>query len=200
MWDMGCDHGHLGLLGLKAQKFSKIHFVDSAISATNTLVNKICDYDSESFCVHHIDMGKVPGDQVSGEVVFSGLGGKTIEKALASLLESGLDLNRVDLVISAQSLLDDLRVFLRQAGLKLKAEYLVCENSQYFEVWHLSMDGDYPIKELGSLLWSSCDISVSTGHLQKILAPYRIKQDHGHQDLNKDLRISEIEEILQSSS
>ena len=88
-WDICCDHGYIGILALKSQRYTSVYFVDNVEHIIDRLTKliKISPSDipkDQAFLIHS------PAEELSlklfGTVVIAGVGGRTIIKILKSLL------------------------------------------------------------------------------------------------------------------
>lgn len=93
MWDLCCDHGHLGVAAYKSGAFPEVCFVDpvpTIIERLEELFRKYSLKESTTkvsfFCVAGEDLPQA----VSGTLVATGVGGHTIVSILQGLQQKGL--------------------------------------------------------------------------------------------------------------
>lgn len=86
VWDLCCDHGYLGIVALKSQKFGHIHFVDQAVHLVEALKAR---WAQESFARFHAMPAQKLEAPLTGNVVIAGVGGQTISEILGGLKNKG---------------------------------------------------------------------------------------------------------------
>ena len=92
-WDICCDHGYIGILALKSQRYTSVYFVDNVEHIIDRLAKLIkispLDFPKDQAVLIHS-----PAEDLSlklfGTVVIAGVGGRTIIKILKSLLLKNL--------------------------------------------------------------------------------------------------------------
>ncbi|MGE3974009.1 MAG: tRNA (adenine(22)-N(1))-methyltransferase TrmK [Bdellovibrionales bacterium] len=84
LWDIGCDHGLLGMRGLTEARFSSVNFVEPSVKAMESLKNSFSKQFSEADTVNFLlQKGEdLDWSKVSGNVVIAGMGARTIVKIL----------------------------------------------------------------------------------------------------------------------
>jgi tRNA A22 N-methylase len=118
LWDIGCDHGLLGIRALQEELVPEAHFVDSARPVIDRLENVIPnDLKSRS----HLRKTKAEAlnwSQVKGTVVLAGLGSNTIAKIIKSIPPSVGP--NIKLVLSSER--GDIKPVLKNLGWSVESE------------------------------------------------------------------------------
>lgn len=140
VWDIGCDHGKLGLSFLKETEVKKIHLVDPSPHVIKTLKLFIDSYiTKQSFKLEiHEKSGQevMPGPEKK-LILIAGMGGKEIESISLHLLNY-LTPND-DLVISPHRDILQLREKLHSSPFSLEKETLVFDEGRFYQVISLKV-------------------------------------------------------------
>lgn len=105
-WDFCCDHGYIGILALRSEKFKCIHFVDQQKHIIENL--KLRFHKSENFLKEHYQYKFYDQDArtlstvVTGNLLIAGVGGKLAFEILQSL-EQKKQLKAQRILISVHS-------------------------------------------------------------------------------------------------
>lgn len=151
-WDVGCDHGYLGLYLLKRNPQAFVHFVDKSPKVCSTLVAKIeslpqlSSEDRQRIKVWARDARQIPSSEFSGDVFICGMGGDLIIK-LIEHIQSGFGSKRF--ILSPDTQRDKLKNFLLASGLTFSEQpledgakfALVVEAAKILEVRPSSIHG-----------------------------------------------------------
>jgi tRNA (adenine22-N1)-methyltransferase len=177
IWDIGCDHGLLGMSFLEADSVKEIHLVDPSDSVVKKLNETYTAYITEQS--KKIQIQKQFGQELklSGTtkcLFIAGMGGKEIVSILAALKPQ---LNVHDqVVISPHRSVLELRQDLKQLGFRLYEEQVIEEVSHFYEIMSLGLNPELPsISDFGEKLWLN-----STGQRYRL---YLIEKLTKHQDL-----------------
>ena len=155
IWDIGCDHGILGLSFLQNESVTRIHLVDPSVDVIRSLNKKLIDsYITKK---HLIRILHAKGqDLILGQepklVFIAGMGGKEIQEIIKCLLPQ---LNIADrLVISPHRNILELRKYLHSSPLKLADEMSVFEDGQFYQVLCLQTSPELPnVSLFGEKVW-----------------------------------------------
>lgn len=154
IWDIGCDHGLLGLSFLEMPLIQKIHLVDPSPLVIKTLEHSIDSYITEqrNLLVIHEKRGQdiVPGTE--RKLIFiAGMGGKEIDSISDHLLTylSPED----DLVISPHRDILPLRTKLHHSKFFLNRETLVIEEGQFYQILSLSLREGSKVHPFGEAIF-----------------------------------------------
>lgn len=158
VWDIGCDHGKLGLSFLNEPQVQKIHLVDPSPHVINTLKHFIDSYITEgSFKLEvHAKNGQdvVPGPERK-LILIAGMGGKEIESIITHLAQylSADD----DLVISPHRDILPVREKLNSSAFFLGKESLVFDEGRFYQVISLKMKGTQKVHPFGEEIFRGGD-------------------------------------------
>lgn len=156
IWDIGCDHGLLGLSFYELPQCREIHLVDPSLKVIETLQKSLADaYITipEKIKIHH-QFGQDIQTNLTPKCIFiAGMGGKEIQEICTHLISQMHKNDR--LVISPHRKILELREFLYNSELRLIDETLAFEGGQYYQILCLSRDPKYSKVSLyGDKLWS----------------------------------------------
>lgn len=155
IWDIGCDHGILGLSFVDRDSVKSIHLVDPSIDVINVLKKKLIDsYITKS---HLIKVLHQKGQEIilnpeSKTIFVAGMGGKEIEQIVQNLIPQ---MRRDDLlVLSPHRNILELRRSLHHSELGLMKEISLKEDGQFYQIICLSKSEDLPKTPLyGENVW-----------------------------------------------
>lgn len=89
VWDVGYDHGQLGLFALASGNFPQVHFVDPVAELARQLRSKLTSHNFSSLKdrahVHVCPLSDLQA-QVQGSLVFAGVGAHTILSNIETLM------------------------------------------------------------------------------------------------------------------
>jgi tRNA (adenine22-N1)-methyltransferase len=150
VWDIGCDHGKLGLSFLKEDKVKKVHLVDPSPHVIKTLRHFIDSYITEqSFKLEiHEKSGQdvIPGPERK-LILIAGMGGKEIESISLHLLNHLTPED--DLVISPHRDILQLRERLHSSPFSLVKESLIFDEGRFYQVISLKVKGERKVHPYG---------------------------------------------------
>jgi tRNA (adenine22-N1)-methyltransferase len=140
IWDIGCDHGLLGLSFLGLPLIEKIHLVDPSPLVIKTLKDFIDSYitkDKILIALHEKKGQEITPGPEKKLMFIAGMGGKEI----GSITEHLIPYLTVedDLVISPHRDILSLRMKLHQSNFSLVRETLVIEDGQFYQILSLSL-------------------------------------------------------------
>lgn len=158
IWDIGCDHGDLGLSFLNSPQVKEIHLVDPSLKVVNVLKEKLKD--------SYITVPKVLIEQKKGQEIkiesennvffIAGMGGKEIRHIVEHLLKFINDSSII--VLSPHKNILELREFLHHSSVSLMDEDLVFENEHFYQVLALRPNQSIirnKVSIFGDLIWKS---------------------------------------------
>ena len=154
VWDIGCDHGQLGLSFAEVETVKEIHLVDPSLSVIEVLKQTVKDsYISRpKVFIHHQEGQSVSLSDSSNCIFIAGMGGKEIGDIILHLISKLTPEDR--LVISPHRKIMDLRSLLKSLPLGLVKEEVLFEEGQYYQVLILKIDPQLPKVSLyGDGLW-----------------------------------------------
>lgn len=154
VWDIGCDHGLLGLSFQAVPTVEAIHLVDPSIEVINELRNKLKDsYITKPVFIHHKSGQEIKPESHSHHFFIAGMGGKEILSIIESLLPH-LDSSSL-ITISPHRKILELRKSLNGMPVTLLEEFLVKEDGQYYQVLTLRPEaGGKKVSLYGEEIWT----------------------------------------------
>lgn len=133
IWDIGCDHGLLGMSFRGIDTVEEIHLVDPSMEVINVLKNKLKDsYITKPTFIHHQSGQEIKVESSSNHIFIAGMGGKEILSIIESLVPQ-LDSSSV-ITISPHRKILELRSALKEMPIALKEELLVKEDGQFYQI------------------------------------------------------------------
>lgn len=156
IWDVGCDHGQLGLSFLDNERVKEIHLVDPSLDVIRKL-------ESNNLLDSYITIGKLfikhdRGQEIRIEkkesiVFIAGMGGKEIISILEHLeSQSSCEFN---CTISPHKNILELREYLQNSVYCLRDEFLVKDADRFYQVLSLDFSSDAKASPYGDLIWKS---------------------------------------------
>lgn len=154
IWDIGCDHGLLGLSFACEPSVEAIHLVDPSSAVINQLQKTIDSYITKTrIFIHHSHGQKVELGEGDHLIFIAGMGGKEIREILESLKPQLSPPSRI--IISPHRNILELRKFLNSSRYRLESESVLLDGEQFYQIIALSLDASLPEVGLyGSSLWS----------------------------------------------
>lgn len=155
VWDVGCDHGELGLSFNDVPTVQAIHLVDPSKPVIDELHKKTKDsyISKENLLIHHQRGQEISlCSDVSNHIFIAGMGGKEIGLILKSLRPQ---LNENDLVtISPHRGILELRRDLHASEFRCLREFVIEEGNQFYQILTLNQSSQSPAVSLyGKELW-----------------------------------------------
>jgi tRNA A22 N-methylase len=181
IYDIGCDHGLLGLSFCEREEVREIHFVDPSGPVIESLnVNLIDSHISRKDLIletHQITGQKLQLSPLSKCIFIAGMGGKEIGEILLKLTPQLSSIDRV--VISPHRKILELRRSLQDSPFGLVTELVMREENQFYLIMVLEKRRDLPrISRYGTYLWQTPD---GKEYLNKEVNHFGLHQD----DLSK---------------
>ncbi len=158
IWDIGCDHGLLGLSFLGDPRVKSIHLVDPSERVIDSLNQKLINshIPREKLHIHHLFGQNIKLSSQKNLLFIAGMGGQEILEILESLQPQLDSEDRV--VVSPHRNILRLRQWLRQSDFRLFDESVMEENQQFYQILGLTKNSDHPlVSEFGSQIWSSSE-------------------------------------------
>ena len=176
IWDVGCDHGLLGLSFIDTETVKSINFVDPSHPVIEVLKKKIKDsyISTPDLNIHPIEGQRIEPEQSSNLIFIAGMGGKEIGEIIQSILPKLDQTSRI--VISPHRKIIELRSLLNSLPLSLLSEKVIEEDQQFYQILELTPSPIGMKTPLyGDSIWSG-----ETG--EKYLS-HQIKHYESHKDL-----------------
>ena len=186
IWDIGCDHGLLGLSFSEKEGVSEIHLVDPSELVIKQLKHNIDSYITKSnllISIHHEKGEALSVTTSSNLFLIAGMGGKTIKDILEHL-KTQPHVSRV--VISPHKNILDLRRYLEESAYRLEDEVVVFEEGRFYQVLALTLDQSQPrVSRYGLKLWQG---SVGEAYRQQQIDTFMSHRDSFSLDYLAHLR------------
>lgn len=194
IWDIGCDHGQLGMSFLDRNELQSIHLVDPSHAVIKKLQNNIKDADIPR--ANFIKLHRQKGQDIQLQnnldqcIFIAGMGGNQIQEILQNLIPQMSKRDR--LVVSPHRKILDLRSFLYQSELRLHSEEALLEGKHYYQILCLAKDPTLPlITEFGVDIWR--------GEVGEEYRKQQIRQFSLHRDPHSRAYVTYLE-ALQTST
>jgi tRNA (adenine22-N1)-methyltransferase len=176
IWDIGCDHGKLGLSFAENKAVKSIHLVDPSELVMSRLKQKLKDaYITEQVLINtYLCKGQeVKLDSLNKIIFIAGMGGKEIRDIVLQLIPQ---MKQEDtLVLSPHRGIHELRSFLFRSELGLFEELVVSEDSQFYQILCLKKSHLLPkTHPFGDLIWRG---PIGEDYRQHVLKSLKDHQD-----------------------
>lgn len=171
MWDIGCDHGKLGLSFVNHAGVSEVHLVDPSEPVIETLKKTVAAYtpveNSLKIHVHHSPGQNIKLSPSPQSLFIAGMGGMEILEILKSLKPQ---LREARVILSPHRNMLELREFLRSENFTMEDEALVFEDGRFYPVLVTGLNPKYPRASLyGEMIWNH---ELASDYQQKELKHY----------------------------
>lgn len=155
VWDIGCDHGQLGLSFTDIESVKSIHLVDPSKPVIDVLHNTIKDaYISiANINIHHSEGQKLTITEKSNCIFIAGMGGKEIGLILENLVPQ-LD-ESTQVIISPHRKILELRKLLNEMPIGLLKEEVIFEDRQFYQIMSLGKASSRKVSPYGEDLWET---------------------------------------------
>ena len=157
IWDIGCDHGKLGLSFINEARVKKIHLVDPSKEVFKKLKDTVKDSYITSGAVDIINKSgqKLKIETKSNLFFIAGMGGKEISEIILRHLPFLEKDSRI--VISPHRKILELRELLHGLPLELEKEEVIWEKGQYYVIMSLNHNAQVKRKVslFGEEIWKS---------------------------------------------
>lgn len=140
IWDIGCDHGQLGLSFVHHPHQPAIHLVDPALPVIKTLRMKLQDSDIPKVQIFHNKGQDLKLSSAQSHFIFiAGMGGPEIISILENLFPQLKEEDQV--FISPHTKVLEVREFLRSQGECLLKEEVIFESGIWYPHFLLGRKG-----------------------------------------------------------
>ncbi len=190
IWDIGCDHGKLGLAFLAERAVNTIHLVDPSEHVIRNLKNYIDSYITDPFKKIKIENKK--GQEITlgpqkKLILIAGMGGKEINEILERL-QTQLG-EEDDVIISPHRDILLLRNKLHSSPFSLVKESLVFDENRFYQVLALSVRKGPKVHPYGD--------DVFQGDLGKSYLLHQKLAFSAHKDLQSRAYLQYLDELTQ---
>ncbi len=177
VWDIGCDHGLLGLSFLRHKEVKEIHLVDPSKPVIDRLTDSISAHipiQASSLKVEHKRGQDIVFETSYPKTIFiAGMGGKEILEIAQHLTPQMTSKDR--LIVSPHRKIHELRQYLSNSKLKLFDETVIEEDDQFYQILVLEKNVNLPnVSGFGQQLWES---ATGRRYLEHQLKHVEVHQD-----------------------
>lgn len=174
IWDIGCDHGQLGLSFRDHPQKPFIHLVDPSLDVIHKLKQSIdSDIPINHFIkIHHNKGQDVKLDPGSKQIFIAGMGGKEIRDILKALRPQMSAPDRI--VLSPHRGILELREYLATSDFRLIHEYTLMDEDQYYQVLCLDFESPLSVHPFGEGVFQG---EVGEAYRLKLVETFEIHQD-----------------------
>lgn len=168
IWDIGCDHGLLGL-SFAGSDVDSIHLVDPS----RPVINKLKDsyITIEKVFITEAEGQKLTITSLSNCIYIAGMGGKEIGSIILHLLPQLDSTSRI--VISPHRKILELRSLLATLPLTLIEEKVLYEDEQYYQILCLTPGNGPRVHQYGENIWGSEAGEEYRQHQIKFFTPHQ---------------------------
>ena len=174
VWDIGCDHGLLGLSFLDVPSIKEVHLVDPSLKVIQELKKKVGDsYTTKgSLFIHHKQGQQLKIHSTSNCFFIAGMGGKEIGEIIQHLLP--LVNESSQFVISPHRKILELRNLLLNLPITLKDEMVIEEDGQFYQILRLVTGEGNKVSLYGERLWEG---DTGQKYLERQLSHFSVHKD-----------------------
>lgn len=179
VWDIGCDHGLLGLSFQTVPSVEEIHLVDPSVDVINELRDKLKDsYITKPFFIHHKQGQEIKPESNSNHFFIAGMGGKEVLSITEALLPQ-LDSSSL-ITISPHRKILELRKSLNKLPVTLIEELLINEDGQFYQILTLSPgSGGRKVGLYGEEIWTG---ELGREYLEHQLMHFSLHRDEASRE------------------
>lgn len=174
IWDMCCDHGHIGISLLTKNLGCQIHFVDQVATIMQQLQGQLERFFArqQNWHVHTQDAASIRFTPKEKHlVIIAGVGGHNTSMLINQMLQHA-HVDDIDFLVCPVHQLWGVRHTLIEHHYQLITEQILQENRRFYEVIHVSQAGMQSIATTGSLLWQH-NPDLSQQYLQRLIDHYQ---------------------------
>jgi|GEM_PF-1335042 tRNA A22 N-methylase len=176
VWDIGCDHGDLGLSFRNESSVLEINLVDPSAPVIKSLELKLLDsyITIPKLNIHHKKGQELKIDNRKNIVFIAGMGGKQIGEVISCLISQMDPSSKI--VLSPHKNILELRSLLHSMPVSLEEEILIFENHQFYQVMALRPDHSVDrsrVSPFGDAIWRSALGISYRDHLLKHFSSHR---------------------------
>ncbi len=175
VWDIGCDHGLLGL-SFSQDPVTSINLVDPSAAVIENLKHKLrsnASYITKAHVFLYENQGqKIKINSINNTVFIAGMGGEEIGLIVSSLLPQ-LDQTSL-LVISPHRKVLELRKLLGSLELTLLHEEVLAEDGQFYPILVLAPGPGTEVHPYGEKIWEG---ETGTAYREQQLLHFGVHRD-----------------------
>ena len=189
VYDIGCDHGLLGLSFVTYSTVKKIYLIDPNPFSVDLIKESIDSYITEPVLIYPLKQsGENTKISSPNSIVFiAGMGGKTIVEILSAWSEEDYK-NASQIVVSAHRGQLEMREFLRHCEFNVLREGVVIESGHFYEVLSVSKVRPGPLVSLyGDDMWRMSESNQYLRHQISYLKHHRDEASQRYLNFLKSL-------------
>lgn len=171
VWDIGCDHGQLGLSFHNISSVENIHLVDPSLPVIDVLKQKLIDSYITKVKIYHQTGQSLSIKSSSNCIFIAGMGGKEIGEIITHVLPQLNSSSR--LVISPHRKILELRSLLNKLPVSLIEEEVILEDDQFYQILILAPGKGTPVSLYGENLWEGDTGKMYREHQLKAFGVHR---------------------------
>jgi tRNA (adenine22-N1)-methyltransferase len=161
VWDLCCDHGHIGLGIIETHVKMNLIFVDQVVPIIEKLKSRLNPINASVVCKSATLVNFEHSEKCT--FLIAGVGGDLAIKIIQQILRTNLSTDN-SFIISPHNRITLVREYLKSTKLKLRKEILVKDNNKFYEMLLLDFSSDKCITSFGKELWDD----MSTDHKEYI--------------------------------
>lgn len=189
VWDVGCDHGYLGLSFLDEPMVKEVHLVDPSHDVIKELLNnkQLDSYITKrKLFIHHLTGQEVILSSRENKIFIAGMGGKEIIAILKSFEQQAhLHFN---CVVSPHKNILELRDYLKDSHFRLRNEFLIKDGGRFYQVMGLDFSlENTKVSPYGERLWNSPYAPDYRDYLLNVYGPHQEPKDQAYYKFLKSL-------------
>lgn len=176
LWDVGCDHGLVGLRALQEDRVPFVNFVDISAAAIDSLTTRLPTDLAPRSQIRLTRGQDLPWNEVAGTVVLAGLGPATIRSIVDVIPLASR--SRLQLVMSSEKNSDELRSWLDENGWRLVAgsEAICRERGRFRLVFAVRYEEGERLRPFGNSIFESFDGMEYLNSLIELWRGSQVKQ------------------------
>lgn len=191
IWDIGCDHGFLGLSFNDNQNVESINLVDPAAPVIEVLKKKLNDSYITKANIYHNKAQEINISTSSNCIFIAGMGGKEIGEILLHLLPMIDETSRV--IISPHRKILELRSLLYSLPFTLLEEHLLEEEGQFYQMMALKKDpSGKKVSLYGEDIWNGNEGQKYLDHQLTFFSVHRDEASQGYVEYLKTRKMLKL--------
>ena len=183
IWDLCCDHGHLGLHLHHNHKSTHVHLIDKIPSIINKLQKKYATLIDSRLHIQKLDAQAIVLTGTPRQmIIIAGVGGGTVKSLLQAIIANPKNHSQhaIDFILSPNAHTFELRSFLnnrlKSKNFELIQETFISDNSKYHEHIFVRLQPqehhfDNCVSTTGENIWLPFD-SEKEEYLEKLIQHY----------------------------
>lgn len=194
IWDIGCDHGLLGLSFNDHQNVETINLVDPAAPVIEVLKKKLNDSYITKAHFFHKKGQEIKISTSSNCIFIAGMGGKEIGEILLHLLPMIDETSQV--IISPHRKILELRALLHSLPITLLEEQILEEDGQFYQILALRKENaGKKVSLYGEDIWNGKEGQKYLDHQLTFFSVHRDEASQGYVEYLKTRKMLNLTNI-----